>query len=97
VDTVHVFPTLFGGMHLIYEVAVEKVRQHGADPLPALPLFCYKQSGASFSLSFLFSLYDDAVFLFVFSVYIGTIKLFTLISTCKWLVMLEKVKVVPHL
>jgi hypothetical protein len=59
------------------------------------------QGFLSFFLSFLFfpflSLFDDTVFLFVFSVYIGTIKLFALISTCNWLVMLEKVKVVPHL
>ena len=29
--------------------------------------------------------------------YIGTIKLLALISTCNWLVMLEKVKAVPHM
>jgi hypothetical protein len=101
VDTVHVFPTLFGAMHRINEVAVEKVRQQGVPNLsPHYHFFVTNSQGVSFFLSFsflFFSLFDDTVFLFVFSVYIGTIKLFVLISTCNCLVMLEKVKVVPHL
>jgi hypothetical protein len=102
VDTVHVFPTLFGAMHHINEVAVEKVRQHGAPTLSPRYHFLLRTVRGFFlsfflSFSLFFSLFDDTVFLFVFSVYIGTIKLFALISTCNRLVMLEKVKVVPHL
>ena len=88
-------------MHRINEVAVEKVRQHGAPTLsPHYHFFVKNRQGflSFFLFLFLFFfLFDDSVFLFVFSVYFGTIKRFALISTCKWLVMLEKAKVVPHL
>jgi hypothetical protein len=53
VDSVHVFPTLFGAVHGINEVAVEKVRQHGAPTLsPLYHFFFNEQSGVSFFLSF---------------------------------------------
>jgi hypothetical protein len=92
VDILHV-------MTRVNEVAMVKVRQHRADPLTALQLFCYEQSGASFFSFILFSFFLLFVELcsYFYSQFIGTIKLFALMNTCNWLVMLEKVKVVPHL
>jgi hypothetical protein len=57
-------------------------------PSPRITTFFVKNSQGFlsffFSFSFLFfSLFVDTVFLFVSSVYIGTIKWFALISTCK--------------
>jgi len=66
-------------MHRLNEVAVEKVRQHGAPTLfPHYHFFVKNCQGflslLSFFLSFFFSLFLDAVFLFVFSVILAQLN-----------------------
>jgi hypothetical protein len=84
----------------INEVAVEQVRQHGAPTLsPHYNFFVTNSQGVSFFIYFFlcFSLFLMILCSYLYSQFIGTIKLFALVHTCNWLVMLEKVKVVPHL
>jgi hypothetical protein len=59
-------------MYRINEVAVEQVRQHGAPTLsPHYNFFVTNSQGflSFFLYLFPFYIFDDAVFLFVFSVY----------------------------
>jgi hypothetical protein len=61
-----VFPTLFNAMHRVNEVAVEKVRQHGAPTLsPHYHFFVTNSQGfLSFFLSFLLSFFFFPFFSF---------------------------------